>query len=154
MVDLYDLYSDRIMEMAANMPRAPRLHAPDATASAHSKLCGSKITVDITMENGAVTGYGHDVKACLLGQTSAAIVAASIIGTPADEIRAVGAQMRRMLKEGGQPPSGKWGNLAILQPVRDYKARHASTLLVFDAVEDALRQIEMSRAAKTGAAGE
>jgi NifU-like protein involved in Fe-S cluster formation len=142
MVDLNDLYSERILELAANIPRTQRLEAPQATARAHSKLCGSKIAVDLAMDGDVVTAYGQDVKACLLGQSSAAIVGQHIVGSHADELRAVAGQMRRMLKEGGQPPSGKWADLAVLAPVRDYKARHASTLLVFDAVEDAIAQIE------------
>jgi NifU-like protein involved in Fe-S cluster formation len=147
MVDLHDLYSERILELAGNIPFTRRLEKPQASASAHSKLCGSKITVDLEMNGDVVTAYGQDVKACLLGQSSAAIVGHHIVGSTADELRDVAGQMRRMLKEAGQPPSGKWADLAILQPVRDVRARHASTLLVFDAMEDALRQIETQRAA-------
>ena len=147
MINLDELYNGRILELAANIPHAQRLQAPDATAFAHSKLCGSRITVDLKMAGNTVTAYGQDVKACLLGQTSAAVMGAQIIGSTADELRAVGQQMRRMLKENGEPPSGKWTDLAVLEPVRNYRARHASTLLVFDAVEDALRQIEARAAA-------
>lgn len=146
MVNLDDLYSGRILELAANIPHTERLAAPDATAKAHSKLCGSRITVDLEMDGDAVTGYGQDVKACLLGQSSASVMGRLIVGSTAEELREVGRIMRRMLKEGGEPPSGKWADLAVLQPVRDYKARHASTLLVFDAVEDAIGQIEAARA--------
>ncbi len=146
MVNLDDLYSGRILELAANIPRTERLEAPDATARAYSKLCGSRVTIDLSMENGVISDYGQEVKACLLGQSSAAIVGRLIVGATPEEMRDVGRQMRAMLKENGLPPSGKWADLALLEPVRDYKARHASTLLVFDAVEDALRQIEESRA--------
>lgn len=146
MVNLDDLYSGRILELAANIPHTERLAAPDATAKAHSKLCGSRITVDLEMDGDAVTDYGQDVKACLLGQSSASVMGRLIVGSTAEELREVGGIMRKMLKEGGDPPSGKWADLAVLQPVRDYKARHASTLLVFDAVEDAIRQIEAARA--------
>jgi NifU-like protein involved in Fe-S cluster formation len=146
MVNLNDLYNERILELAANIPLTKRLATPDATANAHSKLCGSKVAVDLTMEGDRVTGYGQDVKACLLGQTSAAIMGQHIIGSTAPELRAVAGQMRRMLKEGAEPPSGKWADLAVLEPVRDYRARHASTLLVFDAVVDAIGQIERARA--------
>ncbi len=128
------------------MSRTKRLAAPDATATAHSKLCGSVITVDLCMEHGIVTDYGQDVQACLLGQTSAAVMGAQVVGSTAGELREVAAIMRRMLKHGGPPPGGRWADLAILEMVRDYKARHASTLLVFDAVEDALRQIEAKQA--------
>lgn len=142
MTTLNDIYSPRILELAANIPSTERLEAPDATATAHSKLCGSTVSVDLSMEDGVVTDYGQTVKACLLGQTSCSVMASNIIGADAGELRAVGAAMRRMLKENGPPPNGKWSDLAVLEPVRDYKARHASTLLVFDAVEDAIAQIE------------
>lgn len=147
MVNLDDLYSGRILELAANIPRTERLEDPDATARAYSKLCGSRVTVDLKMKDGVVTDYGQEVKACLLGQSSAAIMGRLIIGSTPDELREVGRVMRAMLKENGPPPKGKWADLALLEPVRDYKARHASTLLVFDAVEDALAQIEESRQA-------
>jgi len=145
MVNLHDLYSERILELAANIPHTRRLEAPHASASAHSKLCGSKIAVDLEMDGDVVTAYGQDVKACLLGQSSASIMGRNIVGSSTAELRQIARDMRRMLKEGGEPPAGKWGDLAILEPVRDYKARHASTLLVFDAVEDALGQIERLR---------
>jgi NifU-like protein involved in Fe-S cluster formation len=145
-----DVYSQRILELAAAIPRTARLEAPQARATAHSKLCGSTVTVDLTMEGDVVSDYGQSVKACLLGQSSASVMGREIIGSSAQELRAVGAAMRKMLKQGGPPPSGKWGDLAVLEPVRDYKARHASTLLVFDAVEDAILKIEAKRAARRG----
>ena len=142
-----DIYSQRILELAAAMPRTARLAMPEATATAHSKLCGSTVIVDIAMAGDVVTDYGQKVKACLLGQSAASVMGREVIGSTAAELRAVGAAMRKMLKEGGPPPDGKWGDLAALVPVRDYKARHPSTLLVFDAVEDAIAQIEARRAA-------
>lgn len=142
MTTLNDIYSPRILELAANIPATERLDEPDATATAHSKLCGSTVSIDLSMEDGVVTEYGQTVKACLLGQTSCSVMARNIIGADADELRAVAEAMRKMLKENGAPPNGKWNDLAVLEPVRDYKARHASTLLVFDAVEDAISQIE------------
>jgi NifU-like protein involved in Fe-S cluster formation len=147
MADLEDIYTDKVLQLSATMPRAGRLENPDATASAHSKLCGSRITIDLKMEDGVVTDYAQDVRACLLGQSSASIMGANIVGSRAAELRDVAGQMRRMLKEGAAPPSGRWGDLAILEVVRDFKARHASTLLVFDAVEDAIAQIEAKRRA-------
>ena len=147
-----DIYTQRILELAANLPRAERLPHPDATATAHSKLCGSKVTVDLTMQGDVVSDYGQSVKACLLGQSSAAVMGREIVGSTAAELRAVGAAMRKMLKAGGPPPNGRWADLAALEPVRDYKARHASTLLVFDAVEDAIAQIEAERGARAGPA--
>ena len=142
-----DIYSQRILELAASIPRTARLKTPHASATAHSKLCGSTVSVDLAMEGDVVAEYGQSVKACLLGQSSASVMGREIIGSSAEELRAVGAAMRKMLKHGGPPPGGKWGDLAVLEPVRDYKARHASTLLVFDAVEDAIAKIEAGRTA-------
>jgi NifU-like protein involved in Fe-S cluster formation len=142
MTDLDDIYSTRILELSANIGLTERLADPDGTATAHSKLCGSTVTVDLKLTGDRVSAYGQTVKACLLGQTSASVMSHNIIGSSASELREVGAQMRRMLKEGGSPPSGKWGDLAVLEPVKDVKGRHASTLLVFDAVEAALAQAE------------
>jgi NifU-like protein involved in Fe-S cluster formation len=141
-----DIYSQRILELAAAIPRTARLAMPEATATAHSKLCGSTVTVDVAMEGDVVTDYGQKVKACLLGQSAASVMGREVVGSTAAELRAVGAAMRKMLKENGPPPLGKWADLAVLEPVRDYRARHASTLLVFDAVEDAIAQIEAKRA--------
>jgi NifU-like protein involved in Fe-S cluster formation len=141
-----DIYSQRILELAAAIPRTVRLALPEATATAHSKLCGSTVTVDVAMEGDVVTDYGQKVKACLLGQSAASVMGREVVGSTAAELRAVGAAMRTMLKQNGPPPRGKWSDLAALEKVRDYKARHASTLLVFDAVEDAIAQIEARRA--------
>jgi NifU-like protein involved in Fe-S cluster formation len=140
-----DIYSQRILELAAAIPRTARLAMPEATATAHSKLCGSTVTVDVAMEGDVVTDYGQKVKACLLGQSAASVMGREVVGSTATELRAVGAAMRKMLKENGPSPHGKWADLAALETVRDYKARHASTLLVFDAVEDAIAQIEAKR---------
>jgi len=140
-----DIYTQRILELAAAIPRTTRLSTPQASATAHSKLCGSTVSVDLSMEGDVVTDYGQSVKACLLGQSAASVMGREIVGSSSDELRAVGAAMRKMLKQSGPPPSGKWADLSMLEPVRDYRARHASTLLVFDAVEDAIRQIEAKR---------
>ena len=149
MTALEDIYSQRILELAANSTHNQRLVGPDATATAHSKLCGSTVTLDIKMDGDIVTDYGQHVRACLLGQTSAAVVAAHVVGSRAGELREIGSAMRRMLKEGGPPPGGKWADLAALEPVREVKGRHASTLLVFDALEKAMSEIEAKRLAKT-----
>lgn len=140
-----DIYSQRILELAAALPRTARLDAPQATARAHSKLCGSTVVIDLAMDGDVVSDFGQSVKACLLGQSAASVMGREIVGSSAAELRAVGAAMRKMLKEGGPPPEGRWADLAVLEPVRDYKARHPSTLLVFDAVEDAIAQIEAKR---------
>lgn len=140
-----DIYSDRLLALAAEMPRTERLASPQATARAHSKLCGSTVEIDLVMDGDVVTDYGQTVRACLLGQTAASVMGREIVGSTAKELRAVGATMRAMLKQGGPPPTGRWEDLALLQSVRDYKARQPSTLLVFDAVEVAIAQIEAMR---------
>jgi len=140
-----EIYSQQLLELAAATPRTQRLSSPQVTAKAHSKLCGSRVEVDLVMDGDTVTDYGQTVRACLLGQTSASIMGREIVGSTAAELRKVGAAMRKMLKEGGPPPTGRWQDLALLEVVRDYKARQPSTLLVFDAVEDALSQIEAQR---------
>lgn len=146
MAGLEDMYNTRIFELAAEIPRQRRLADADATATAHSKLCGSTVTVDLKLDAaGRVSDFGQTVKACLLGQAAASVMGREIVGSSAEELREVGRTMRRMLKENGKPPSGRWADLGVLEPVRDYKARHASTLLVFDAVERALEEIEARR---------
>lgn len=142
---LSDVYNKRILELAANIPLLERLPAPDATAKAHSRLCGSTVTVDVTMDGDVVTGFGHEVKACALGQASSSIMARHVVGSTAEELRRVREQARAILKENAEPPAGKWSDLSVLVPVRDYKARHASTMLTFDAVVDAIGQIEQRR---------
>lgn len=150
---LDDVYNRRILELAADIPRQGRLAAPDASATAHSKLCGSTVTVDLKMDGDVVTDFAHDVKACALGQASSSIMARNVIGATAAELREIRETARRMLKENGAAPQGKWQDLRVLEPVRDYKARHASTLLTFDAVVDAIGQIEAKRGAKGGTMG-
>lgn len=137
-----DVYNAKILAFAGNIARIGRLERPDASARAHSKLCGSTVTVDINMRDGVVTDFAHDVKACALGQASSSIMASNVVGATADELRAVREAMRKMLKENGAPPEGRFADLKYLEPVRDYKARHASTMLTFDAVVDAIGQVE------------
>jgi NifU-like protein involved in Fe-S cluster formation len=143
---LNEVYNRRILELAGNIPRLGRLEHPDASATAHSRLCGSTVTVDLKMDGDTVTDFAHDVKACALGQASSSIMASHVIGSKADELRKLRETVRKMLKENGPPPTDpKWADIAVLEPVRDYKARHASTLLTFDAVVDAIGQIEGKR---------
>ena len=146
---LSDIYNSRILELAGNIPRLGRLDAPDASATAHSKLCGSTVTVDLVVEDGHVADFAHEVRACALGQASSAIMARHVVGSTSAELRALRDSMRRMLKESGPAPDGRWADCAVLEPIRDYKARHASTLLTFDAVVAALEQVE-ARAATFG----
>jgi NifU-like protein involved in Fe-S cluster formation len=137
---LNDIYNRRILELAADIPRLGRLPDPDASATAHSKLCGSTVTVDVKVDGDRVVDFAHDVKACALGQASSSIMARHVVGSTADELQEVRAAMRRMLKENGDAPGGRWEDLAVLEPVRDFKARHASTMLTFDAVVDAVQR--------------
>jgi NifU-like protein involved in Fe-S cluster formation len=144
---LNDVYNSRILELAAGIPRLGRLEHPDASATAHSRLCGSTVTVDLKMDGDMVTDFAHEVKACALGQASSSIMANHVVGSNADELRDLREIVRRMLKENGPAPNGKWAEIKVLEPVRDYKARHASTLLTFDAVVSAIEQIEGKRVA-------
>jgi NifU-like protein involved in Fe-S cluster formation len=139
---LNDVYNRRILELAGDIPRIGKLDQPDASATAVSRLCGSKVTVHLKVEDGRVSDFAHEVKACALGQASSSIMARNIIGATAEELRTVREAMHAMLKEGGPAPGGRWSDLAVLEPVREFKSRHASTLLTFDAVVDALGQIE------------
>ncbi|GAB5461186.1 MAG: iron-sulfur cluster assembly scaffold protein [Hoeflea alexandrii] len=137
-----DVYNARILDFAGNIPRIGMLEDADAEASAHSKLCGSKVKVWLKMDGDQVADFAQDVKACALGQASSSIMARNIVGASAAELREVRETMRRMLKENGPAPEGRFADLKFLEPVREYKARHASTLLTFDAVVDCLDQIE------------
>jgi NifU-like protein involved in Fe-S cluster formation len=140
-----DVYNAKILGFAGNIARIGRLENPDATAKAHSKLCGSTVLVDLTMQAGVVTDFAHEVKACALGQASSSIMAQHVVGATAEELRTLRETMQKMLKENGRPPEGRFEDLKYLEPVRDYKARHASTMLTFDAVVDAIGQIEKKR---------
>ncbi|HWD13400.1 iron-sulfur cluster assembly scaffold protein [Pseudochrobactrum sp. sp1633] len=136
-----DMYNARILEFAGNIPHIGRLEAPDATAKAHSKLCGSTVLVDLKVKDGVVVDFAHEVKACALGQATSSVMARHIIGSTEAELRTLQAQMTAMLKDNGAPPEGRFEDLRFFEPVRDYKARHASTLLIFDAVVDCLDKI-------------
>jgi NifU-like protein involved in Fe-S cluster formation len=139
---LDEVYNKRILELAGDIPNIGRLAHPDASVTAHSKLCGSTVTVDLAMKEGKVTDFAHEVRACALGQASSSVMARHVVGSSAKELREVREAMRRMLKENGAPPAGKWSDLKVFEPVRNYQARHASTMLTFDAVVDAINQIE------------
>lgn len=148
---LDDIYNRRILQLAGDIPRVGRLPAPDASATAHSKLCGSTVTVDLTLDGDTVIDFAHDVQACALGQASSSVMARNVVGSTTEELRAVREQMRAMLKDWGPAPAGKWADLSVLEPVRDYKARHASAMLTFDAVVQAIEAVEGRRAASAAA---
>jgi NifU-like protein involved in Fe-S cluster formation len=149
-----DLYSAKILKLAANTPRAGRLAAPGASSEKVSKLCGSRIIVDLTMADGRVTDFAQDVKACALGQAAAAVLGEHIIGATEAEIVAGRDALYAMLKTGGPPPEGRFSDLVMLEPVKDYAPRHASTLLAFEAAVDAVRQITSKLSnGRTSAAG-
>ena len=139
---LNDIYNQRILELAGNIPRLGRLASPQASVRAHSKLCGSTVVVDLVMADGRVSDYAQDVKACALGQAAASIVGRHVIGATAAELRETRDRVRAMLKQNGAPPEGAWAEAAVLEPVRDFKARHASTLLAFEAAAQAASEIQ------------
>lgn len=136
-----DLYSAKVLKLAADMPRSGRLPAPDGSAEKTAKLCGSRIMVDVALgDQDRVADFAQEVQACALGQAAAAVLGANVIGASADELESARDGLRAMLKENGPPPAGRFADLAALAMVRDYPARHASTLLAFDAVVEAVRK--------------
>ena len=135
-----DLYSARILKLAANMPLAGRLDAPHASSEKVSKLCGSRILVDVKVRDGEVVDFAQEVKACALGQAAAAILGEHVVGAKLDEIVAARDSLKSMLKSGGEPPKGRFKDLAVLAPVKDYPQRHASTMLAFEAAVEAVRK--------------
>jgi NifU-like protein involved in Fe-S cluster formation len=145
-----DIYNHKILELAANIPRLGRLPAPQASASAYSRLCGSSITIDLSLAEGLVSDYAQDVKACALGQAASSVMGHNIIGAAPEELRGLRETMRKMLKENGPPPEGRFADAGVLEPAREYRARHASILLVFDAVAEALDKIEKGGVAQAG----
>jgi NifU-like protein involved in Fe-S cluster formation len=146
-----DLYSAKLLKLAANMPRAGRLAKPDASVEKVAKLCGSRVIVDVSVEGDRVSDFAQDVKACALGQASAAVLGAQVIGASLAELEVARDQFRAMLKTGAPAPEGRFSDLAMLAPVKDYPARHASTLLAFEAVTEAVRRAT-GRTSPAGAA--
>ena len=150
---LNDIYNAKILELAGNIPHCQRLSDGDGSAVRHSKLCGSKVSVDLKFANGVVVEYGQEVKACALGQAASSIMARHIIGSTGKELCEIRDQVHAMLKEDAEPPQGKWADIAALQPVKDVKARHASTMLVFDAVCDVVNAIKPNETRETNLTG-
>ncbi len=131
--DLMKLYSKRILALAAEIPHIGRLETPDGTAMKRSPLCGSTVTVDVALSDGRISGFAQDVKACALGQSSASVLGAEIVGRSRDELQAGRDQLHAMLKSDGPAPDAPFAELEVLEPAKDYKNRHASILLAWDA---------------------
>ncbi len=144
--DLINLYSKRILALAADMPNGERLEAPQASAMKRSPLCGSTVTIDLDYDGERVTRFGQDIKACALGQASSAVLGGAIVGRTREEIATGRDQLRAMLKEGGEVPGAPFDALEVLEPARDYKNRHASILLAWDAALTAIDEIEQAKA--------
>jgi NifU-like protein involved in Fe-S cluster formation len=148
-----DLYSAKLLALAANMPRVGRLAAPDASVEKVAKLCGSRVVVDVVVADGRVADFAQDVKACALGQASAAVLGQHVIGASLPELEMARDQFRAMLKDGAPAPVGRFSDLVMLAPVKDYPARHASTLLAFEAVTQAVREATHATGTRTSPAG-
>jgi len=140
-----DLYSAKVLALAANMPRAGRLAHPQGTAEKVSKLCGSRVLVDVALKDGRVADFAQEVKACALGQASAAVLGAHVIGATVEELVEARNALKAMLKQGAAPPVGRFADLKALEVVRDYPPRHASTLLAFEAVVEAAHRARTAR---------
>ena len=134
-----DLYSAKVLRLAAETPRTGRLSAPHGTAEKVAKLCGSRIVVDVEVEGDRVTDFAQQVKACALGQAAASVLGAHVIGASLSELEETRDRFRAMLKAGGPAPEGRFGDLALLEAVKDYPARHTSTMLAFEAAAEAVR---------------
>jgi NifU-like protein involved in Fe-S cluster formation len=148
-----ELYSAKLLKLAANLPRSGRLPAPDASVEKVAKLCGSRVVVDVVVADGRVADFAQDVKACALGQAAAAVLGAHVVGASLSELELACVQFRAMLKDGAPAPDGRFSDLSMLAPVKDYPARHASTLLAFEAVTEAVRQATTGATTRTSPAG-
>ncbi len=140
-----DIYNTKILEFAGNITRIGVIEDADASAKAHSRLCGSRVTIWLKLDGNVVSDFTHDVKACALGQASSSIMGRHVVGATVSELRQAQRDMLAMLKADGEGPVGRFEEMRYLRPVKDYKARHASTMLTFDAVIDAIEQIEAKR---------
>jgi len=142
--DLVKLYSGRILALAVNIPHLGRLDAPDGSARRRSPLCGSTVTVDVRMEAGRVADFAQDVKACALGQASAAVLGGAIIGRNLPELLIARDALADMLKDAGPVPGAPFGGFEVLMPARDYRNRHASILLAIEATCEAVATAAMT----------
>jgi NifU-like protein involved in Fe-S cluster formation len=142
--DLIKLYSGRILALAADIPHHARLEGPQASVKKRSPLCGSTVTVDVNVQDGRITAFGQDVKACALGQAAAAVTGAAIIGCTLSDVETARDALRAMLKSGGPVPAAPFDGFEVLEPARDYKNRHASILLSIEATFEAMQQAAQS----------
>ncbi len=146
-----DLYSAQILGLAANLPHAGRLSSPEGTGERVARLCGSRATVDVTLDaGGRIAGFAQDVKACALGQAAAGVVGEAVIGATVEDIRSAREAMLAMLKAGGAGPQGRFEGLRALKQVAGYPARHASTMV---ALEATLEAVTAALSARTSLAG-
>ncbi|WP_026088129.1 iron-sulfur cluster assembly scaffold protein [Bartonella rattaustraliani] len=140
-----NIYNDKILQYAAHISRIGRLHNPDATSKKHARLCGSTVIVDLKVENDSVIDFAHEVHTCVLGQASASLLASHIIGQTTQSIKVLRETIYQMLTQNGTPPSTPFEAFSDLQPIKDYKTRHASTMLTFDATVECIKQIEKNK---------
>jgi len=145
--DLIKLYSARILQLAADIPHLTRLNAPHATVKRRSPLCGSTVTVDLSLEDGRISEFGQDVKACALGQAAASVVGGAVLGATRQQVETARDQLKAMLKQDGPPPAAPFDGLEVLIPARDYKNRHASIMLALEATVEAMTLAEQSNCA-------
>jgi NifU-like protein involved in Fe-S cluster formation len=145
-----ELYSTRILTLAANLPHSGRLPAPEGTGERVAKLCGSRAVVDVTLDaEGHILTFAQDVKACALGQAAAGVLGEAVIGATAEELSVARDAMLAMLKSGGEGPEGRFEGLRALKQVADYPARHASTMVAIEATLDAVQQALARKAPDT-----
>ncbi len=140
--DLISLYSSRILALTTAIPRLGRLDAPTATVKKRSPLCGSTVTVDLVVRDGVIADYAQDVKACALGQAAAAIMGANVVGRTRAEVERARDELRAMLTEGGPVPQPPFDGLEVLKPAAEFRNRHASILLAYDATAEAFAEAE------------
>jgi len=133
------LYNTQILRLAASIPFQERLADPGATSEKRSPVCGSRVTVDIDMADGRVSAVGMLVRACALGQASAALMAAEVVGRTPEELAEARDQLTAWLAgERAEPP--EWPGMDLFVPALPHRARHPSIRLAFEAAAEAAAQ--------------
>ena len=140
--DLIKLYSQRILALTADIPHRGRLDAPQASVRRRAPLCGSTVSVDLDVTDGRISRFGQDVKACALGQASAALMGRHVIGRTRAEVETARDQLKAMLSQGAEPPGPPFEGYDVLIPARDYRNRHASIMLALEATAAAMAEAE------------